>query len=134
MSKESTLLLIYLAPAVAPFLLAFLLSRRPDQTMREESKSRSAKNPDAPRRADWPMITEFAYRRDYFRRWILASIFAAAVLFVAGLYLTAIAVVLLLPLQAALIHLRCPSCDATTSMRGVTNVRDCLQCGQRLHY
>ena len=60
--------------------------------------------------------------------------FAAAVLFVAGLYLPAIAVVLLLPLQAALIHLRCPSCDATTSMRGVTNGRDCLQCGQRLHY
>lgn len=80
------------------------------------------------------MITEYAYRRDYFRRWVLAAIFAAGVLCAAGLILTAIAVFLALPVQAALIHLRCPGCDMPTTMQGVTDGHNCLGCGQRLRY
>ncbi len=134
MSKDSALLLIFLAPAIAPFVLALLLNRGPDRAMTEKSRPQSTKNPDAPRRSEWPLITAFSYRRDYFRRWILASMAAAAVLFAAGLTLTAIAVLFFMPLQAALIHLRCPSCDAVTTLRGVTDGRHCLSCRQRLHY
>ena len=94
----------------------------------------SAKDPETPRRAEWPLITEFAYRRDYFRRWILAALSGSAVLFAAGLYLTAIAVFLAMPLQAALVHLRCPGCDMPTTLQGVTDGRNCLGCGRRLRF
>jgi hypothetical protein len=134
MSKDSALLLIFLAPAIAPFELALLLGGGPDRAMTEKSKPHSAKTPDTPRRSEWPLITEFTYRRDYFRRWILASLLAAAVLFAVGLTFTAIAVLFLLPLQAALIHLRCPGCDTVTTLRGVTDGRRCLNCDKRLHY
>ncbi len=142
MSKDATLLLIYLAPAIAPFILALLLSRRLDRTgmdsgleaEMDKSRPHSGKSLDTPRRSEWPLITEFAYRRDHFRRWVLASLFATAVLFVADLYLTAIAVLLLMPLQAALVHLRCPGCDSVTTLQGVTDGRNCLSCGQRLRY
>ena len=100
----------------------------------DKSRSRDAKHADTPRRGEWPLITEFGYRRDYFRRWILASVFGAAVFAVAGLTLTAIAVLLAGPVQAALIHLRCPGCDEATTLQGVTDGRNCLSCGARLHY
>ena len=72
--------------------------------------------------------------RDYFRRWILAALSGSAVLFAAGLYLTAIAVFLAMPLQAALVHLRCPGCDMPTTLQGVTDGRNCLGCGRRLRF
>ena len=90
---------------------------------------------NTPRQAEWLLISEFTYRHDYFRRWVLVTVFGGALLAIAGLYLTAIAVFLgLLPLQAALIHLRCPGCDTATTLRGVTGGRHCLTCRQRLHY
>ena len=89
---------------------------------------------NTPRRAEWPLITEFAYRRGHFRRWVLASIVAAAVLAASSLYLSAVAVFALMPLQAALIHLRCPGCDAVTTLTGVTDGHNCRNCRQRLHY
>jgi hypothetical protein len=86
----------------------------------------------APRRDDWPMITEFTYRRDYFRRWVRAAAFGATVLAFAGLYLSAMGVFVLLPLFGALVHLRCPACGAATTLKGVTDGYNCLSCGQRL--
>ena len=93
-----------------------------------------AKCVNTPRRAEWPLITEFTYRREHFRRWVLASIVAAAVLAASSFYISAVAVFTLMPLQAALIHLRCPGCDAVTTLTGVTDGRNCRSCGQRLHY
>ena len=92
------------------------------------------KNSVAPRRVDWPLITEFANRRDYFRRWILAAVMGTAILATAGLYLSAIAIFLLFPLYGALAYLRCPGCDTSTTLLGITDGRHCLRCGQRLRY
>ncbi|MDP7546789.1 MAG: hypothetical protein QGF20_05800 [Alphaproteobacteria bacterium] len=85
-----------------------------------------------PRRDDWPMITEFAYRCDYFRRWVLAGVFGAVTLALGGLYLSAMGVFVLLPLYGALAHLRCPACGTATTLKGVTDGHTCLSCGQRL--
>ena len=139
MPRDSTLLLIFLAPAIAQFVLAFLLDRRPDQAMVVKSRQisdqrKSDRGQNTPRQAEWLLILEFAYRPDYFRRWVLVTVFGGALLAIAGLYLTAIAVFLGLPLQAALIHLRCPGCDTATTLRGVNGGRHCLACRQRLHY
>ena len=93
-----------------------------------------AKQMKTPSRSDWPFITEFGYRKEHFRRWALASVFTAAVLAASSLYLSAIAIIILMPLQAALIHLRCPSCNLVTTLTGVTVGRNCRSCGQRLLY
>jgi len=86
----------------------------------------------APRRDDWPLITEFAYQCDSFRRWNLAGFFGAIVLGFAGFSLTAMGVFVLFPLYGALTCLRCPACDGTTTLKGVTDGHNCLSCGQRL--
>ena len=139
MPRDSTLLLIFLAPAIVQFVLAFLLDRCPDQAMMEKSRQitdqrKSDRGQNTPRQAQWLLILEFTYRRDYFRRWVLVTVFGGVLLAIAGLYLTAIAVFLGLPLQATLIHLRCPGCDPATTLQGVTGRRHCLACRQRLHY
>jgi hypothetical protein len=100
--------------------------------MEKETPSNLKRKLAAPRRDDWPMITEFAYRCDYFRRWIIAGVFGAAVLAFTGLYLSSMGVFLLLPLYGALAHLRCPACDTATTMKGLTDGYSCLSCGQRL--
>jgi hypothetical protein len=41
---------------------------------------------------------------------------------------------LAMPLQAALVHLRCPGCDMPTTLQGVTDGRNCLGCGRRLRF
>ena len=60
MSRDSTLLLIYLAPAIVPFVLAFLLARRPDRNKMDagmdKSGPRNAKHADTPRRGEWPCL------------------------------------------------------------------------------
>lgn len=100
--------------------------------MRKKSAPDAGRKLATPRRADWPFITEFAYRCDYFRRWLLAAVFGAFVLGFAGLFLSAVGVFLLFPLYGALTHLRCPSCNAATTAKGVTDGHHCLSCGQRL--
>ncbi len=100
--------------------------------MEKNTASNPKKKLPAPRRDDWLLITEFAYRFDYFRRWILASVFGAVVLAFAGMYLSAAGVFLLLPLYGAMAHLRCPACDTATTLKGVTDGHNCLSCGQRL--
>ncbi|MDA1100228.1 MAG: hypothetical protein O2967_14720 [Proteobacteria bacterium] len=103
-----------------------------DRPMENKTTSKPKKILAPPRRDDWPMITKFAYRCDYFRRWILAGVFGAAVLSLAGFHLTAMGVVVLLPLYGALAHLRCPACDTATTLKGLTDGYNCLSCGQRL--
>ncbi len=142
MSRDGTLILLLVAQFLAPFVLVLLLGRRSDQPM---AKNRHhdrppgrgpgiVRNPAAPHPDDWPMITEFTYRRDTFKRWVLAAVFSTAVLALAGFYLTAIGVILLFPLYGALAHLRCPRCDSATTLKGVTDGHHCLRCGQRLRY
>lgn len=98
-------------------------------------EARNGKNGLArPAREDWPLITEFAYRRDYFRRWILAGILGAVILAFAGLQLSAVGVLLLFPLYGALRHLRCPACGTVSTLKGLTDGHHCLSCGQRLRY
>lgn len=85
-----------------------------------------------PRHDDWPLITEFTYRCYYFQRWILAGVLGAVILAFVGLYLSALGAFLLLTLYGALRYLRCPACDAATTLKGVTDGYTCRSCGQRL--
>ena len=146
MSRDSILVMLLAAQFLAPFLLAFLFSRRsnppsnallskrnPDMAGKDISgKDRARKDMAPPQRGDWPLITEFAYRRDYCSRWVIAGVFGAVVLGRAGMHLSAIGVLLLCPLYGALRHLRCPGCDATTTLKGVTDGHHCQRCGQLL--
>lgn len=142
MSRDGTLILLLVAQFMAPFVLALLLGRRPDQPMAKNKHPdrRTGKGPGirpkpaSPHPDEWPMITEFTYRRDTFKRWILAAAFGAVVLTLGGFYLTAIGVILLFPLYGALAHLRCPGCNTVTSLKGVTDGHHCRRCGQRLRY
>ena len=142
MSRDGILILLVVGQFLAPFVLALLLSRGPDQPVTEDKRSnkrgkpppRSERNPATPGHDDWPLITEFTYRRDRFKRWVLAAGFGAPVLALAGLPLSAIGVLLLCPLYGALMHLRCPGCETATSLKGVTDGHNCLRCGQRLRF
>jgi hypothetical protein len=87
-----------------------------------------------PNKADWPSITEFARRRDRFNRMLLATAFGFFLLLFLDLPLTAFAVLVLVPLYGALLHLRCPVCDTTTTLRGVTDGKYCLRCQNRVRY
>ena len=94
----------------------------------------NARIPVPPGNDDWPLITEFTYRCDRFKRWVLAAGFGACVLALAGMPLSAVGTLLLLPLYGALIHLHCCRCDAIASLKGVTDGHSCRRCGQRLRF
>jgi hypothetical protein len=142
MSRDSILVMLLAAQFFAPFLLALLFSRRSRTSPAESSghmapkgvtgKDMAKKSMAPPQHGDWPLITEFAYRRDYFRRWVIAGAFGSVVLGLAGMYLSVIGVLFLCPLYGALMHLRCPGCDATTTVKGVTDGNYCRRCGQLL--
>jgi len=140
MSRDGTLILLLAAQFLAPFVLALLLGRGPDQAVTEDKRSNNRrKSPPgneaelaSPGHDDWPLITEFTYRRDRFKR--LAAGFGASVLALAGMPLSAIGVLFLCPLYGALTHLRCPRCETVTSLKGVTDGHSCRRCGQRLRY
>lgn len=137
MTRDTALLLIFGALFVTPFALAvgaalFARVLRPLLSVRaEEPRPRRRATPD---RAEWPQINEYARRRDSFTKRTVLSGLTALIAFFAGLPLTGIAVLILLPLYHALTVLRCPVCDTATTWRGVTDGRYCLRCHSRLRY
>jgi hypothetical protein len=136
MSRDGTLLLLFLAQILAPFMLALMFGygrRRPPagQGARGVAETPASTTPPP---GQWPVIAEFARRRDRFKRWLLGTLFASLALVLVGLPLTAGGVLLLLPLYGALLHLRCPVCDTSTTLKGVSDGRHCHRCHQRLRY
>ncbi len=100
----------------------------------EQATVTEAWRANRPVKADWPAITEFARRRDRFNKFILAAAFAGFCLWGLGLPLTGSAIFLLLPLYGAILHLRCPACESSTTLRGVSDGKYCLRCRNRIRY
>jgi hypothetical protein len=70
-------------------------------------------------------------RRVWLRCWA-GWLGGLSALLVLGLPLTGIALITLMPLLAVLEHLRCPACDSTPTLGGLTDGRHCLRCGTKL--
>lgn len=77
-------------------------------------------------------VGEFHVRRRRFHGWFWSGAAAACGALVLGWYLSAAALLLLVPLSAALVHLRCPSCDTTPGLHGMLERRRCQRCGAYL--
>jgi len=80
-----------------------------------------------PAEARW--VGEFHVRRRRFHIWTWSAAAAACGALALGGRLSAAALLLLVPLSAAVVHLRCPSCDSTPGLRGMLERRRCRRCG-----
>jgi len=137
MSKDTAILLLFGALFLTPFALAVgaaVMTRLLRHGGPGSAVARRSGGRPAPGQADWPAIGEYARRRDRFTRAVAGSVFASIFFALAGLPLTAIGLLVLVPLYAALCHLRCPQCDTATTLTGVTDGTRCLRCRQRLRY
>ncbi len=84
---------------------------------------------------DLQCMAEFQRRWRRLAKWAWGSwALAALALFALGLPMTAVALATLVPLSASFEHLRCPACETTATLRGLTDGRACLKCGTRLKY
>ena len=78
-------------------------------------------------------MAEYQRRSRRYLKWSWGSwAMAAIALFGLGLPLTALALATLVPFAALIEHLRCPACDTTATLRGVTDGSLCRRCGARL--
>ena len=84
----------------------------------------------APEEAEF--VVEFHARRRRFHVWLWVGLVASAAAFSAGWLLTALACGLFAPLAAVLIHLRCPACDSTPTLKGLAAGGRCRRCGAYL--
>jgi len=137
MSRDTAILLLFGALFVTPFALAVgaaVLSRLLRTWSPSGAQGRRAARRPSPSRDDWPVISEFARRRDHFTKVVAGAVLAGVFCAIAGLPLTAIGLFVLMPIYVALRHLRCPRCDTSTTLKGVTDGTCCLRCGQRLRY
>jgi peptidoglycan/LPS O-acetylase OafA/YrhL len=78
-------------------------------------------------------MAEYQRRSGRYLKWSWSGwAMAALALFGLGLPLTALALATLVPFAALIEHLRCPACDTTATLRGVTDGSLCRRCGARL--
>ncbi len=81
--------------------------------------------------AELDRVAEFHTRRRRFHCWLWGGSAGAAAALALDWRLTA-AALLLAPLAGAIIHLRCPACDSTPSLRGMIERGRCRRCGAYL--
>ncbi|MDP6705077.1 MAG: hypothetical protein QF893_01940 [Alphaproteobacteria bacterium] len=135
MSQNALLVLVFGGLFVAPMLVATALAWA--------ARQRQLRQP-APVRRQWQRRTpttlaelkamaEYQRRSRRYRKWSWGGWMAAAIaLFGLGLPLTAVALATLVPFSALIEHLRCPACDTTATLRGITAAGLCRRCGARL--
>jgi hypothetical protein len=76
--------------------------------------------------------SEFHARRRRFHLWLWGGMAGAVAALAAGWFLTAAAAGVLAPLAGAVIHLRCPACDTTPTLKGLVDQGRCRRCGAYL--
>ena len=137
MTKEALLWLVFGGFFIAPMMVAMAVGWVQKQlylhrAVPAERQRRWRKRPPTTRE-------ELRCMAEFQRRWrrVLGQFWAGglggAFVFVAlDLPLTGLALATLVPLLAVVEHLRCPACDSTTTLRGLTDGRHCLRCGTKL--
>lgn len=114
---------------IALFALAAFLRRvfrRSAEAVREAAGRRALSARDA------GLFAEFHVRRRRFHLWCWSGVLGAAGALALGWPFTAAACGVLVPLAATALHLRCPGCDATPSVRGLLERGCCRRCGAYL--
>ena len=133
MTRDAVLWLLFALVFMTPLALsvgASVLARLSRRLFAMPSRRRHS----PPHRRDWPIITEFARRRDRFAKRTGLGLICAGLAFAFGLPLTGIALGLLAPLYCALVYLRCPVCDTSSTLFGVSDGQRCYRCRRRLRY
>ena len=86
----------------------------------------------APSQPETSVAPAFRVRRRRFRLWLWSGLAGGAAALALRWPLTALACGLLAPVAGALLHLRCPACDSTPMLRGLTRAGRCRRCGAYL--
>lgn len=135
MTKEALLWLVFGGFFVAPVLMAV--------TFGWVARQWHVRQP-APARRQWrrrqpTTLEELMCMAEYQRRWRrtmtwswIGWLAALVVLFGFALPLTAGALALGVPFLAMMEHLRCPACESTATLRGLTDGPHCRRCGVKL--
>jgi len=137
MTKDMLLWLVFGGFFVAPMMVAMAVGWMQKQwylrhAVPTETLRRWRKRPPTTRE-ELRCMAEYQrrVRRVWLRCWA-GWLGGLAALSVFELPLTGMALGALMPLLAVLEHLRCPACDSTPTLRGLTDGRHCLRCGTKL--
>ncbi len=137
MPKDFLLLLIFggffLAPVALALALGWFAHLRQLRSTTSPPQQRQLRRRAPTTLEELMCMAEFQRRWRRTMNWTWAGWLAAAIaIFALGLPMTAFALATLLPFSALIEHLRCPSCDSTATLRGLTDGRLCRRCGARL--
>lgn len=137
MTKDLLLWLVFGGFFVAPVLMAVAFGwlARQWQLRQPAPARRQWRGRRRPPTTLEELICMAEFQRRCRRLWAAnwaAWLAALVALFAFGLPLTAAALALGLPFLAVFEHLRCPACDSTVTLHGLTEGPACRRCGTKL--